>query len=156
MNRVRSAMGLAGWAALCFSAAATGVLVSTGDWYAGLAKPSWNPPGWVFGPVWTVLYAMMAVAAWWVWRQGGWRAQRGALGMFLLQWVFNALWTPLFFGLHRPGLALMDLLALWVALAFTVARFWKVRAGAGLLLVPYLAWVTFAAALNLAIWRLNP
>ena len=152
----RNVLALAGWIALTFTAAATGVFVSTGGWYAGLVKPSWNPPGWLFGPVWTLLYAMMAVAAWLVWQRGGWAGQRRSLGLYVTQWVLNALWTPLFFGLHRPGLALADLAVLWAALAATAAGFWRVRAAAGWLLAPYLAWATFAAALNFAVWRLNP
>ena len=90
------------------------------------------------------------------WCEGGWRAQGRPLGMFALQWVLNALWTPLFFGLHRPGLALVEIFALWLALAATLVAFWRVRQAAGLLLIPFLAWVTFATALNFAIWRLNP
>lgn len=153
--RTHPALALIGWFALCFSATGTAVFVSTGDWYATLQKPSWNPPAWLFGPVWTILYAMMAVAAWLVWRRGGWPVQRLALGLFVAQLVLNALWTPLFFGLHRPGLALVDLGLLWAVLAATVAVFWRVRRTAGALLLPYLAWSSFAAVLNLTIWRLN-
>jgi benzodiazapine receptor len=149
------ALALLGWLVLCFGAAATGAFVSKGGWYADLAKPSWNPPSWVFAPVWTTLYGMMAVAAWLVWRRGGWRDQARPLGAFLFQWALNALWTPLFFGMHRPDLALLDIVALWLALAVTVGRFWKVSRTAGALLVPYLAWVGFAAVLNFTIWRLN-
>jgi tryptophan-rich sensory protein len=151
----RPVLVLTGWLALCFAASATAVFVSTSGWYAQLVKPAWNPPAWIFGPVWTVLYAMMAVAAWLVWRHGGWKANGRALGLFLLQWLLNALWTPLFFGLHRPGLAFADIAALWVTLAVTVVCFWRVRRVAGVLLLPYLAWVTFAAALNFAVWQLN-
>jgi len=148
-------LALVAWLALCFAASATAVFVSVDGWYAGLLKPSWNPPAWLFGPVWTLLYAMMAVAAWLVWRQGGWRTQGQALKLFLLQWLLNALWTPLFFGLHRPAWALADIVLLWLVLAATLYSFWRVKAVAGVLLVPYLAWVSFAAALNFAIWRLN-
>jgi tryptophan-rich sensory protein len=102
-----------------------------------------------------LLYALMAVAAWLVWREGGWKVQRLALGLFLLQWLLNALWTPLIFGMHRSGLAVAEIILLWLALAATLRSFWRVRRVAGVLLVPYLAWVTFAAALNFAIWRLN-
>ena len=104
----RSLTALAGWLLLTFSASATAVFVSAGGWYAGLAKPTWNPPGWIFGPVWTILYAMMAVAAWRVWLHGGWPRQKTALRLYLIQWALNALWTPLFFGLHQPGWALAD------------------------------------------------
>jgi len=151
----RLAFALAGWLALCFAAAGTAVFVSTGGWYAALHKPSWNPPAWVFGPAWSLLYVLMAVAAWLVWREGGWKAQGRTLGLFLFQWVLNALWTPLFFGLHRPGLAFAEIVVLWLAIAATLASFWKVRTAAGVLLVPYLAWVSFAAVLNCTIWRLN-
>ncbi len=149
-------LALLGWLALCFAAAGTAAFVSTDGWYAGLNKPAWNPPAWVFAPAWTFLYATMAVAAWLVWREGGWRAQGRALGLFVVQWLLNALWTPLFFGLHRAGLAFAEIVALWLVLAATVIAFGRVRRAAGVLLVPYLAWVTFAAALNFTIWRMNP
>ncbi len=152
----RQVVVLGAWLAFCFAAAATGFFVSQGEWYARLNKPSWNPPSWLFGPVWTMLYAMMAAAAWLVWRKGGWTANRWALGMFCLQWVFNALWTPLFFGAHRVGVAFIDIVLLWGALLITVALFWRVSRPAGALLVPYLAWTSFAAALNFSIWQLNP
>jgi benzodiazapine receptor len=147
---------LVAWVALCFAAAAGGMFFSPDNWYAGLVKPVWQPPAWLFGPVWTVLYILMAVAAWLVWGEGGWRKQGRALGWFLGQWLCNALWTPLFFGLHRPGLALMDMVLLWLALVVTVVLFWRARRTAGILLLPYLAWVSFAAVLNFALWRLNP
>ena len=98
---------------------------------------------------------MMAVAAWAVWRCGGWRVQWRALGLFLLQWLLNAIWTPLFFGLHWPGVAFAEIPALWMVLLVTLLAFWRVRPLAGWLLVPYLAWVTFASTLNGAIWWLN-
>ena len=151
----RSLTALAGWLLLTFSASATAVFVSTGGWYAELAKPAWNPPGWVFGPVWTVLYAMMAVAAWRVWLHGGWAKQKAALGLFVVQWALNALWTPLFFGLQQPGWALAEILVLLAAILATLRAFWRVDRSAGLLLLPYAAWVAFATVLNWAIWRLN-
>lgn len=152
----RQAIGLAGWLLFCFAASGSAVFVATGGWYATLNKPSWNPPAWVFGPVWSLLYVMMAIAAWLVWRRGGWSQQSRALGLFLLQWLLNALWTPLFFGLHRPGWAFAEILLLWLALLATLVCFWRVSRTAGALLVPYLAWVSFAAFLNFTIWRLNP
>ena len=148
-------LALVGWLVLCFAASSTAVFVSTGGWDAELHKPTWNPPGWIFGPVWTMLYVMMAVAAWLVWREGGWRTQRKALGLFLVQWLLNAVWTPLFFGMHRSGLAFFEIVLLWLVLAATVSAFWSVKRAAGVLLVPYLAWVTFAAVLNFTIWRMN-
>ena len=155
-RRLVSIIVLAGWIALCWSAALPGAMFRPGEWYAGLQKPAWTPPDWIFGPVWSALYSMMGVAAWLVWKRGGFGRQRAALSLFLVQLLFNALWSPLFFGLHHPGLALADLALLWVALAATVAAFWRARPVAGVLLLPYLAWVSFAGALNFALWRLNP
>jgi translocator protein len=148
-------LGLAGWLALTYAASATAVFVSTDGWYAEIAKPAWNPPGWVFGPVWTILYAMMAVAAWRVWLHGGWAKQKIALGLFVAQWALNALWTPLFFGLQQPGWALAEIPALLLAILATMRAFWPVDRCAALLLLPYAAWVAFAAALNFAIWQMN-
>jgi tryptophan-rich sensory protein len=148
-------LALVGWLALCLAASGTAFFVSTGGWYASLRKPVWNPPSWLFGPVWTLLYIMMAVAAWLVWREGGWKRQSTPLGLFLFQWFFNALWTPLFFGMHRVGLACVVIVALWCVLAATLAWFWRLKKAAGLLLLPYLVWVTFATALNFTLWRLN-
>jgi benzodiazapine receptor len=150
------AIGLVLWLALCLSASSTAVFVSTGDWFAQLQKPAWNPPAWIFGPVWTTLYIMMGVAAWLVWREGGWKTQTLPLGLFFLQWLFNVLWTPLFFGVHRIGIAFADISMLWFVLATTVICFYRVSPRAGILLIPYLAWVSFAAVLNFTIWRLNP
>jgi benzodiazapine receptor len=155
-SSARSAVALAGWVAVTYAAAAMGGLFLPGDWYAHLQKPAWNPPNWIFGPAWTALYTIMAVTAWLVWKRGGFAGQRRALLFFLLQLLFNALWSPLFFGLHLPGLAFVDLVLLWLALLATLATFWKAHRLAGAMLLPYLAWVTFAGALNFAIWRLNP
>jgi tryptophan-rich sensory protein len=151
----RQAIGLLGWVALCFVAATTAFFVSADAWYTTLNKPSWNPPAWVFGPVWSLLYTLMAVAAWLVWRKGGWTAHGKILGVFLLQWFLNVLWTPLFFGLNWPGLAFAEIILLWIAIAVTSILFWRVSKVAGFLLIPYLAWVTYAAVLNYTIWRLN-
>jgi len=147
--------GLVVWLVACFAAPALGFSAGPGAWYEELQKPAWNPPGWIFGPVWTVLYATMAVAAWMIWRRGGFRAQRRALLLFLTQLALNAVWTPLFFGLHDPALAFVDIVLLWIALAATIAAFWPVHRGAAMLLGPYLAWVSFAAFLNFTIWQLN-
>jgi benzodiazapine receptor len=151
----RSALALAVWLLLSFAAAATGGFFLPGEWYAGLQKPSWNPPNWIFGPVWTALYTMMAIAAWLVWKRGGFEAQRVALSLFLAQLLINSLWSPLFFGLRRPALAFADIVLLWLALLGTTIAFSKARPLAGALLMPYLAWVTFASMLNFALWRLN-
>ena len=146
---------LAGFLVVTFGVATVGGIATSGSvrsWYPTLTKPAWNPPGWVFGPVWTVLYAMMAVAAWLVWRQAGWG---GALALFGMQLALNAAWSPLFFGLHRIDLALGDIVLMWAAIVATMVAFWKVTPAAGWLFVPYLLWVTFAMALNFALWRLN-
>lgn len=151
----RKATTLGLWIALAFAAALIGSLFSPGDWYGSLRKPSWNPPSWIFGPVWTALYAMMAIAAWLVWKRGGFSVQRLPLTLYLIQLTFNALWSPLFFGLKNPGLAFLDIVLLWITLLATLLAFWKARPVAGILLVPYLAWVTFAGALNFTIWQMN-
>jgi tryptophan-rich sensory protein len=150
-----SSLVLGGWLFLTFLASATGLGNLPGEWFSGLKKPSWNPPSSLFGPVWTLLYVLMAVAAWRVWRRGGWREQRLPLTLYIIQLVLNALWTPLFFGLHLPGVAFGDIVLLWVAIVFTLVAFAKVDRLAAWLLTPYLAWVSFAAALNFSIWRLN-
>ncbi len=151
----RQTLALLGWLALTFAAATSAFFVSIDGWFETLNKPSWNPPSWLFGPVWTTLYAMMAVAAWLVWRHGGWKSQRVALGLFVLQWALNAAWTPLFFGMQRPDLALIDIVLLWLAITATIVAFWRVSTLASVLLLPYLAWVSFAAFLNFTIWRMN-
>jgi tryptophan-rich sensory protein len=148
-------LSLVGWLLLCFCAAAIGGLFMPGEWYASLNKPSWNPPGWLFGPVWTALYTMMAIAAWRVWKRGGFAKQGRALTLFLIQLALNTAWTPLFFGLHQPGLAFAEIVLLWLAIAATLVAFHAVSRTAAWLLAPYLAWVSFAAALNFALWRLN-
>jgi translocator protein len=147
--------GLALWLVLCFGAAAFGSQFSPGEWYAELAKPAWTPPGWLFGPVWSVLYAMMGIAAWLIWKDAGFSGARVALGLFVFQLVLNAAWSWLFFGLQEPGLALVDIGLLWAAILATAVAFRHHRPLAAGLLVPYLLWVSFAAALNFEIWRLN-
>jgi tryptophan-rich sensory protein len=154
----RQILGLAGWLAVAFAAAAVGAVASAQarTFYAQLMRPEWAPPGWVFGTVWTLLYAMMAVAAWMVWRERGFAGAGTALGLFLAQLVLNALWSWLFFAWRLGGWAFAEILVLWVAIAATTAAFWMVRPPAGALLLPYLAWVSFAAVLNWSIWQMNP
>lgn len=128
----------------------------TSDWYANLNKPSFNPPGWVFGPVWTILYILMAVSAGLVWhKELTGPIVRMALALYLLQLVLNGLWTPLFFGAKMPLLAFIDIVLLWAAIILTILAFVKVSRYAGLLMLPYLAWTTFAAVLNFSLWYLN-
>lgn len=128
-------------------------LFMPGAWYAGLVKPSWTPPNWLFAPVWTVLYVMIAVAGWLVWQS----PSRGVLlPIWLAQLVLNGIWSPVMFGWHRIGLALVVIVLMWLAIAAFVAVSWPRVRAAALLFGPYLAWVSTATALNFAIWRLNP
>ena len=143
---------------ICFAAAGVGSLVTTPQiptWYAGLQKPEWTPPDWLFGPVWSVLYLMMAVAAWLIWRQNDPSTTRIPLSLFGVQLVLNSLWSVLFFGRQNPGMAAFEIIFLWVAILATLIAFWRRSRWAGALLVPYLLWVSFAAVLNCEIWRLN-
>ena len=143
---------------VCFTVAGIGGAVTTpkiATWYATLVKPTWSPPNWIFGPVWSALYFCMAVAAWLVWRQGGFQQARVPLALFAGQLALNVLWSCIFFGLERPDLAFGEVLLLWLAIAATTVLFWFRSTVAGLLFVPYLAWVSFASVLNFAIWRLN-
>jgi tryptophan-rich sensory protein len=158
MGPKRQTVGLVVLIALCFAASGVGGAVTypqIESWYATLAKPSWNPPNWVFGPVWSALYLSMAVAAWLVWRQGGFARAMLPLALFGVQLVLNVLWSCLFFGLQNPGLAFVGVMLLWAGIAATMVTFWQRSVVAGILFVPYLAWVTFASVLNFTIWRLN-
>jgi tryptophan-rich sensory protein len=158
MTANQRAVGLVVIVLVCFVAAGVGVLAMKRglvEWYPSLAKPSWTPPNWVFGPVWTFLYLTMGVAAWLVWRRAGWAAAAIPLTLFAAQLALNALWTPLFFGLHRPDLAFADIVVLWLAIVAATVAFWRVTPSAAILMLPYLAWVSFASALNFAIWRMN-
>lgn len=156
-NRAQMA-GLVGWLGVTFIAAAIGGAASipAGPFYIQLVRPDWAPPSAVFGPVWTVLYVLMGIAAWLVWRVGGFRPAQSALTLFLVQLALNALWTWLFFGWQRGALAFVDILVLWVLILATLISFRRISRLAGALLVPYLLWVSFAAALNYSVWRLNP
>jgi tryptophan-rich sensory protein len=148
-------LALLGWIGICFLVAAMASQFMLGEWYAGLRKPVWTPPNWLFGPVWTLLYLMMGIAAWLVWRQGGFSGARLALGLFLFQLVLNGLWSWLFFGLQRPGLASIEISVLWVAILATLIAFWRIIPMAGIFLIPYAVWVGFAAFLNITLFRMN-
>ena len=149
--------GLLGWLAVTFAAAAMGATASAsaGEFYMQLERPPWAPPGWLFAPVWTMLYFLMAAAAWLVWRVHGFRGARLALGLFVLQLVANAIWTWLFFVWHQGALAFAEILFLWALVVGTLIAFRQLQATAAALLFPYLAWVSFACALTFATWRLN-
>jgi translocator protein len=152
-----SLLALAGFIAVSWSASIAGIVVRPGAWYyEGIRKPSWNPPSWVFGPTWSLLYTLMGIAAWLVWREGGWTGASGlALVVFLVHLPVNTVWSILFFGLRRPDWAGVEVVLLWSFILATILLFWQVRPLAGALLVPYLLWVSFAAFLNFTIWRLN-
>lgn len=154
----RLVLGLFAWLALSFVTAALGALASQNapDFYAALAQPSWAPPAWLFGPVWTALFVAMAIAAWLVWRTPPQPARTRALVWFVAQMAANALWSWLFFAWRMGGGAFAEIVVLWLMIAVTLAAFWRIRRAAGLLLVPYLLWVTFAAVLNWVLWRANP
>lgn len=145
---------LLGWLAAAFLPALVGVPFTARDYYRSLDRPSWSPPSWVFGPVWTALYAAIGASAWLVARRGGPEA-RGPLALWAGQVALNAAWTPVFFGLRAPGAALGVIGALWAAIVATIVVFLRRQPAAGLLLLPYLAWVSFATALNFEIWRRN-
>ena len=158
MNQTTRWIGLVVSILICFAAAGIGSLATTPQipgWYANLAKPTWTPPGWIFGPVWTLLYLMMAVAAWLVWRKAGFASAKLPLALFGIQLALNSLWSVLFFGLQNPGAAAVEIILLWAAILATMITFWRRSRVAGGLLTPYLAWVSFAAVLNVAIWRMN-
>ncbi len=146
-------LALAGLTLVTFCAPLAGMISPPGDWYASLNKPEWNPPSWIFGPVWTALYLMMAGSAWLVWRRDGWRRP---LWLYFTQLALNAAWTPVFFGAREIGWALVLIVVLWLAILVTLLSFLRVSRVAGGMLLPYLAWVSFAAFLNFTLWRMNP
>ncbi len=153
----KQVLGLAGWLIVSFAASAVGALgsIQAKSFYSQLVQPAWAPPPWAFGPVWTVLFTLMGIAAWLVWRSGGFSRNRQALTLFVVQLVFNALWSWLFFVWHLGLWALADIAVLWILIAATLVSFWRVRPLAGALLIPYLLWVSFAFALNHSLWQLN-
>lgn len=155
MSGRATAIGLVLWIMGSLAAGWVGSAFMPGAWYESLVKPAWTPPSVVFGPVWTALYIMMGTAAWLVWRRAGFSGAAVVLGLFIAQLVLNTLWSWIFFGLRNPGAAFIEIIVLWVAILAVLIGFWRVRTAAGVLLLPYLAWVTFAAGLNMQIWRLN-
>ena len=158
MTTTRQAISLAFSVGVCLGAAGIGSILTTpaiGTWYATLRKPSWTPPNWLFGPVWTALYLGMGVAAWLVWRQAGFSPARLPLTLFVIQLALNVAWSGIFFRMRLPGAAFLEVVLLWSYILSTAIAFWPVSRMASWLMVPYLTWVTFAAALNAAIWRMN-
>lgn len=143
---------------LCLGAGGLGALATTPEidgWYRSIEKPDWNPPDWIFGPVWTTLYVMMGLAAWLIWKPAGWKPARFSLALFGLQLILNVAWSWIFFNQHQLGWAFAEILVLWAAILATTITFFRVQQLAGWLMVPYLSWVSFASLLNFVIWRLN-
>ncbi len=143
---------------ICQMAGILGAIFTTpaiNGWYTSLNKPGFNPPNWIFGPVWTLLYLMMGVSLYLVWKTKPSKGRKLAMTMFGVQLGFNSLWSIIFFGLKRPDLALVEITVLWIFILLTILRFWKVSKLATWLLVPYLLWVSFASVLNFSIMRLN-
>jgi benzodiazapine receptor len=158
MSTIRQAISLTLSVALCFAAAGLGSLFTRPaieGWYASLHKPSWTPPNWLFGPVWTALYLVMAIAVWLVWRRAGFSGARLALALFATQLALNVAWTGIFFGLRAPGAAFAEIVFLWLFILATAIAFWPISRAAAWLMLPYLLWVAYAAGLNFSIWRLN-
>lgn len=151
-------LGLPAWIAIAFVPSATAAFVDTGPWYESLNRPAWTPPSWVFGPVWTLLYLLMGIAAWRVWARHGFgdRAARVGLLLFLVHLVFNAAWTVLFFGLHLLTAAAVEIVVLWGMILALVVLFWARDRIAGALLLPYLLWVTYAVSLSVGFAVMNP
>jgi benzodiazapine receptor len=151
-------IGLIGFIALCLGAGGLGAVATTPEidgWYQTINKPAWNPPNAVFGPVWTTLFVLMALAAWLVWKPAGAEAAAQPLTWFAFQLVLNMGWSWIFFGLHQPGWAFVEIVLLWLAIVFTTVAFFRRSQAAGWLMTPYLVWVSFASVLNFVIWRLN-
>jgi len=151
-------IGLIVCVVICFMVAAIGGYATTSSidvWYAGITKPTWNPPNWIFGPVWSTLYLMMAISLWLVWRKSGITNAKFAIGIFAVQLVLNLLWSIIFFAMHQLGWALVEVIMLWSAIVLTIIVFHKHSKPAAYLLIPYLLWVTFASFLNYTIWSLN-
>lgn len=151
-------LGLLGWLVISFGAAALGSFASgnAGAFYRELVRPEWAPPAWLFAPTWSVLYFLMGIAAWLVWRERGFRESSAALSLFLTQLVASALWPWFFFVWRFGALAFVEMIILTALIVCTVVAFWRVRAVAGALLIPYLAWVAFASALTYSVWKGNP
>jgi len=151
--------GLIGAIALCEAAGGLGAIwTSKGvrEWYPALEKPSFNPPSWLFGPVWSMLYALMGASAWLTWRDGTARGAQSALRLFSIQLVLNTLWSFIFFRLRSPRWAFLEIIVLWAAIVMTLLSIWKISRLAGILFLPYLLWTSFAVLLNFRLWRLNP
>jgi len=154
-SRPNEYAALAAWIVTFFLPSLTGIFFPPGEWYLDLNKPTWNPPGWIFGPVWTCLYLSMGIAAWMIWKTPKEAPRQKALTFFGIQLILNAIWSPVFFGLHNMGMAFVVIIGLWLAIGITLLSFLKVNRKAGWMLLPYLLWVSFASFLNFTLWRMN-
>ena len=148
-------LGLLPFLVACFAVALSGAVFRPGNWYEHLAKPWWRPPNWLFGPAWTVLYICIAVSGWLVWRQVGITGAPGAFAVYAVQLLLNAGWSAFSFGLRRLDLAFGELILLWLSIAANIAVFAPISSAAAILLMPYLAWVSFAGVLNFTLWQMN-
>ncbi len=158
MSMMKQVTGLAGWFALLLAVAALGAVASinASGFYQSLTQPAWAPPASWFGPAWTTLYTLMAISAWLVWREAGFRGAPLALALFLIQLLPNALWSWVFFVWHMGALSVATVVLLWCLIVATLISFLQVHRSAALMLVPYLLWVSFAVMLNISVWQLNP
>lgn len=158
MNEWTRWFGLVLCVLICLGAGGLGAIATTPEidgWYRTIVKPEWNPPNWVFGPVWTTLFVLMGISAWLVWKPAGFRAAATPLALFAAQLTFNVAWSWIFFGMHQIGWAVIEIIILWATILATTVAFFRRSKPAGWLLVPYMGWVSFATMLNFAIWRLN-
>jgi benzodiazapine receptor len=157
-RRSRDVLGLVAFLVLCLAVSGIGAAVtatSVGTWYQALHKPAFNPPDWIFAPVWTTLYILMAIAGWRVWRRAGFETGRKALTVFVVQLALNLAWSFIFFGQQRIGFALIEIVILLLAIIVTTVLFWRIDRWAGVLFLPYVLWVAFATVLNTSLWWLN-
>ena len=158
MTKWRPWIGLVLFVLVCLGAGGLGATVTTPEidgWYRTVVKPEWNPPDWVFGPVWTTLFVLMGISAWLVWKPAGFKEAATALSLFAVQLILNVAWSWIFFGMHQIGWAVVEIVILWLAILATTVAFFRRSKAAVWLLMPYLGWVTFASVLNFAIWQLN-
>lgn len=155
MTTAKKILGLVGWILLCSLAGIFGAQFEPGTWYQLLQKPVWTPPNWIFPVVWPILYILMGIAVWLLWKMKDSSLWQTEFTWFFVQLVLNALWSWIFFGMHMIGTGLAEILLLWISILFTTLLFWKRNRTAGILMIPYLVWVSYASALNFAIWHLN-
>jgi len=153
--RFSNVIALAFWILLTFAVAAFASQFQPDTWYTTIAKPSWTPPGWIFGPVWSLLYLSMSISVWFIWNQRKTLNVNIPLLLYIIQLILNGLWSYIFFNQHQIGIALIDIVILVFLISIITVRFWQISKTAGILFIPYLVWVSFATVLNFEIWRIN-